>query len=258
MTPLPREFLKGPFAHRGLHGAGRVENSRAAVQAAVAAGLGVEIDVQLSADGEAMVFHDATLDRLTVEHGPISGRSSSDLGRIALRGGGGTIPTLREILSLVAGRAPLLVEIKDQGGALSQAGVGPLEARAAALLDAYEGPVAAMSFNPSSVAFLRDAAPKLPRGLVACAPEGYADQGAAPEHAERLAALVAFEAVEAAFLSYDADALPSARVAGLRAAGATALCWTIRSEASARRVRDHVDAITFEGFSPPPRAPKGC
>lgn len=120
-APLPPRFTDRPFAHRGLHDAraGRIENSRAAVAAAVEAGFGIEIDVQGSADGEAMVFHDDTLDRLTAMRGPVRGRSAAELRAIALSDGGGSIPTLSEILDIVAGRAPLLVEIKDQGGSLS-------------------------------------------------------------------------------------------------------------------------------------------
>lgn len=260
MSALPAGFLRAPFAHRGLHDArlGRVENSRAAVEAAARAGYAVEIDVQLSADGEAMVFHDATLDRLTEATGALRARPSAELAAIALRGGGGeTIPTLGEILRLLDGRTPLVVEVKDQGGALDARGVGPLERRVAALLAEYPGPVAAMSFNPASVAALRDAAPGLARGLVAGAPQTFAMDGAAASRCAGLAALEGFEAVGACFLSYEARALPDPRVAALRAGGAGALCWTIRSDAAARAVAAHVDAITFEGFLPSASAPRG-
>ena len=129
--PLPAAFLERPIAHRALHGPGRPENSRAAIRAAVAAGYGIEIDVQPSADGVAMVFHDADLDRLTGTAGPIRGRTAADLARLPLHGGDEGIPTLAEVLALVAGRVPLLVEIKDQDGALGP-GVGALEAATAA------------------------------------------------------------------------------------------------------------------------------
>ncbi|MGF1659734.1 MAG: glycerophosphodiester phosphodiesterase family protein [Rubrimonas sp.] len=251
---LPPGFLRAPFAHRGLHdrAAGRVENSRAAADAAARAGYAVEIDVQLSSDGEAMVFHDATLERLTGAAGPLRARSAAELSRLPLRDGAETIPTLAEILAVLDGRTPLVVEVKDQGGALDGRGVGPLEARVAALLAAYPGPVAVMSFNPASVAALRDAAPALARGLVAGAPEVFAEDGAASERCEALAALEDFAAVGACFVSYDARALPQPRVAALRAAGAGVLSWTIRTPAQAAQVAPHVDAITFEGFLPAP------
>jgi glycerophosphoryl diester phosphodiesterase len=246
--PLPPGFLDRPIAHRGLHdrAAGCMENSPAAFAAAVAAGYGIECDVQLSADGEAMVFHDATLDRLTGERGPVRACTAADLGRLALTGSTDTIPTLGALLAQVGGRVPLVVEIKDQGGTLDEAGVGPLEARVAAVLAGYTGPVAVMSFNPASVAAMARLAPALPRGLVAGG-----DYGATP--ADRLVALRAMTAAEgtgSAFVSVHHRELPSARSAALRAAGLAVLCWTIRSAADAQTVAPHADAITFEGFAP--------
>jgi glycerophosphoryl diester phosphodiesterase len=250
--PPPAALLGAPVAHRGLHDARRgvVENSRAAVRAAVAAGYGVEIDVQLSADGEAMVFHDEALDRLTDETGALGARPAAALGRVALRGGDGeTIPTLGEILALVGGRGALLVEVKDQGGALDATGVGPLETRVAALLGGYAGPVAVMSFNPASVAALARLAPGVARGLVANAAAEYEAAGLTEARRAALAALSGFDAAGASFVSYDWRALPTPETARLRAAGAPVLCWTIRSAADEARARAHADNVTFEGYA---------
>ncbi|MFN3613630.1 MAG: glycerophosphodiester phosphodiesterase family protein, partial [Rubrimonas sp.] len=198
---LPAVFTGPAIAHRGLHdrAAGRIENSRAAVRAAVEAGYGVEIDVQLSADGEAMVFHDDALDRLTARSGPLKALTAAELGRIALTGSAETIPTLAEILAVTSGRAALLIEIKDQGGRMDATGVGPLEARVAALLGDYAGPVAVMSFNPASVAAMRDAAPSVPRGLTACAAAGYDEQQLGTERLQALAEMRDYETVGACF-----------------------------------------------------------
>ena len=146
---LPAAFLAVPIAHRGLHdrAAGVVENSRAAFAAAIAAGYGIEMDIQRSADGEAVVFHDDEMPRLTGLPGLVHDYTVAQLSATPLLDGGETVPTLAEVLALVAGRAPLLIEIKDQDGALGP-GVGPLEARVAELLGGYAGPVALMSFNP--------------------------------------------------------------------------------------------------------------
>jgi len=250
---LPGAFLATPIAHRGLHdrAEGRIENSRAAIAAAVAAGYGVEIDVQLSADGEAMVFHDATLDRLTAESGPLRARSAAALRRIALTGGKGeTIPTLEEILALVDARAALLVEVKDQSGVLSPDGVGPLESRVAALLGAHRGAVAAMSFNPHAMIAMKRLAPAVPRGLVACAADGYDEKGLSDAARAALAALEHMDAAGACFASYDHRALPTPQTARLRADGIAVLCWTIRTQADAQAVAPHADNITFEGFRP--------
>ncbi len=246
-------FLGPSLAHRGLHdrAAGRVENSRAAILAAIEAGYGVELDIQLSADGEAMVFHDATLDRLTGENGPLTARTAAELGRIALTGGGETIPTLAEILALVAGRAALLVEIKDQGGALSPLGVGPLERRAAALLADYAGPVAVMSFNPHSMIEMARLAPALPRGLTACAAETYDEAHLSGPERAALAAMTLYDAAGACFCSYDHHALPTPQTQSLRARGHAVLCWTLRDAGAETTARRHADNVTFENYLSP-------
>lgn len=249
-VPLPGAFLRAPVAHRALHdrAAGRPENSPAAFRAAIAAGYGIECDVQPSADGVPMVFHDYDLKRLTGVAGRIRGLSAAELKATRLLGTGDGIPTLAEMLALVAGRVPLLIEIKDQDGAMGP-GVGPLEQAVAAALAGYAGPVALMSFNPHSVAALAEAAPAIPRGLTTSA---YAPGDwplLTPAVRDRLRDIPDYEAVGASFVSHEAADLCRPRVADLRARGATVLCWTIRSpeaEAEARRVAANV---TFEGYA---------
>ena len=163
--PMP-DFTLLPIAHRGLHDreAGVIENSLSAIRAAAVAGYALEVDVQLSADGEAMVFHDFDLDRLTAETGPVVARGATALGSIRLSGGrGDRIPTLAQALKALAGRSPIVVEIKRQPAP------GPLEAAVAAALDAYDGPAAVMSFDPMSMLWFRRNAPHIRRGLVSCA-----------------------------------------------------------------------------------------
>lgn len=253
MTRLSPAFTACSIAHRGLHGAGRPENGLAAVRAAAAGGYGVEIDVQLSADGEAMVFHDAALDRMTDETGPLSQRDAAALGRIALRGGDGeTIPTLAQVMAAAAG-APLLVEIKDRGGALHETGVGPLEARASALARDYGGPVALMSFNPYSAAALRAADPTAAVGLVAAPAELLLRHGVEAGRAEACASLATWDAAAFDFISYYWKGLTDPRVAALRASGAPLLCWTTRSLEEHECALAHADAATFEGYAPPKR-----
>jgi glycerophosphoryl diester phosphodiesterase len=249
-VPLPGAFLMQPLAHRVLHdrAAGRPENSRAAVRAAVAAGYGIEIDVQLSADGQAMVFHDEDLDRLTAESGPVKARTASELGRIRLRDAEDGIPTLPEVLALIAGRVPLLVEIKDQTLTLSETD-GRLEAATAAALHRYAGPVAVMSFNPQAVACLAGIAPQLPRGLTTSAydPEDWSPLPDAT--CTRLRAIPDYDRTGASFLSHEAADLARPRVAELKAQGAAILCWTIRSPAAEHQARQVAHNITFEGYA---------
>ena len=251
-VPLPDAFLGAPFAHRALHdrAAGRPENSRAAVRAAIAAGYGIEIDIQPSADGVPMVFHDYDLRRLTGESGRIRGRTAQDLQAIPLLGGDEGIPTLADILTIVAGRVPLLVEIKDQDGAMGEA-VGHLELAVARALQPYQGPVALMSFNPNAVVALATYAPHLPRGLTTSAyrPEDWPLLPAPVR--DRLREIPDMDRTGASFISHEAADLSRVRVAELKAQGHAVLCWTIRSpqaEAEARKVADNV---TFEGYAPP-------
>ena len=245
---LPQGFLTTPIAHRALHGAVGPENSRAAIRAAIERGYGIEIDLQMSVDGAAMVFHDYALDRLTDATGPVAVQTADQLAQIPLKGGAEGIPTLPEVLDLVAGRVPLLIEIKDQDGGMGPEG-GPLEVATAHALQGYDGPVAVMSFNPHSMVRMAELAPHLPRGLVTSAfdPERWPLSEA---RCAELRAIPDYDAVGAVFISHEAGDLDRPRVAELQAAGAHVLCWTITSpeaEAEARKVAQNV---TFEGYLP--------
>ena len=249
-VPLPEAFLRLPIAHRALHdrAAGRIENSPSAVAAAVQAGYGIEIDLQLSADDIAMVFHDEDLDRLTTEAGPVSARTSSQLQHIRLKGSTDKIPTLDQVLNLVGGRVPLLIEIKDQSVVMGQTD-GRLEEATAAALQSYLGPVALMSFNPASVAHMARLAPHLPRGITTSA---YVVNDWAPVPAatcDHLRNVPDFDATGSSFISHEAADLPRARVAELKARGAAILCWTIRTPEAEELARRVADNITFEGYA---------
>lgn len=246
---LSPDFLRLPLAHRGLHSPGVPENSMAAFRAAIAAGYGIECDIQAARDGTPVVFHDDDLPRLTGATGLVRDLSPEALARLRLLGSEQGIPSLADVLALVAGRVPLLVEIKDQS-LHSGPGVGALEARVAGLLSQYAGPVAVMSFNPYSVAAVHRAAPDLAVGLTTCGydPEEW-DMLDAPTRA-RLAAIADFDRVGAGFVSHDHADFDNPALARLQARGVPVLTWTIRSpaeEAAARRIADN---ITFEGYRP--------
>jgi len=248
---LPRAFLDLPLAHRGLHdrAGGVIENSAGAVRAAVEAGYGIEIDIQLASDGAAMVFHDDTLERLTGESGPIRGWPSRDLVNVTLTGSGEGIPTLPDVLDLVAGQVPLLIELKDQSGGTGDA-PDELERSVARALDGYGGPVAVMSFNSVMVANLAKRAPLVPRGLTTEAFHEGDFPSTGIDNLARLRDVSAFGATGSCFISHDHRDLSSPRVAELKAQNVPILCWTVRSpeeETQARRVADN---ITFEGYRP--------
>ena len=246
---LHADFLARPIAHRALHdrAAGRPENSRAAVRAATAGNYGIEIDLQLSADGQAMVFHDDALKRLTGEEGLVRDRTAAELGRIGLLGGDEGIPTFAEILDLVSGKVPLLVEIKDQDGALGP-DVGTLEHAAASVAAGYAGPLAFMSFNPHSMIALGRIAPEWTRGLTTC-DFAAADWPTVPEATRtHLARIADLDAAGATFNSHQARDLDSPAVAAVRERGLPVLCWTIRSAEAEKEARRLADNVTFEGY----------
>lgn len=249
-VPLPRPFLTIPIAHRGFHDrdAGRPENSRAAIRAAVEAGYGIECDIQPSSDGVPMVFHDYDLRRLTGVPGRIRGRSAAELRQLPLLGAEDGIPTLADILQIVAGQVPVLIEIKDQDGAMGP-DIGPLEQAIAAVLESYKGAVAVMSFNPHSVAAMAEAAPATPRGLTTSSfiAEDWPLLPAAVRN--RLRDIPDYEAVGASFISHEAGDLDRPHVAELKARGAAVLTWTIRSPEAERAARKVAQNVTFEGYA---------
>ena len=236
-----------PIAHRGLHdrAAGRIENTLPAAEAAVARNFAIECDLQLTSDGVPVVFHDDRLDRLTEETGPVGARSHAELRTIRLRDTDAGIPTLEELLDVVDGRVPLVIELKSGWN-----GDRRLEQAVAPIVTAYAGPAAMMSFDPASMAAIRRLAPSLPRGLVADATRG--------EHWQRLSAPARFAqrhllgAVTAwpHFVSYGIADLPANAPLMARHLGLPLICWTVRTPAERDKARAWTDQITFEGFDP--------
>ncbi|MBV8685682.1 MAG: glycerophosphodiester phosphodiesterase [Alphaproteobacteria bacterium] len=222
-----------PFAHRGLHGRDAPENGLAAFAAAVARGDGIELDVRASRDGEAIVFHDERLDRLTAECGTVGERDAAALKRIALRGGG-TIPTLADALHGIGGRAGLLIEVKAPGRRVAW-----LCAAVAAALEGYAGPVGVMSFNPEVGRWFAARRPSLLRGLVVA--EG-GRNGLRGRVERRLSLLRA----RADFLACDVRDLPSAFASGARSQGLAVYTWTVRTAADRARAEAHADQIIYE------------
>jgi len=226
---LPVAFMGRPIAHRGLwRTGGPPENSLAAFEAACAKGYGIELDVRLSADGEAMVFHDDVLDRLTASAGLVEEQTADELCALRLLGSNQAIPTLEEALVLIGGRAPVLVELKTPPGQ-----EGLLERQVADLLAAYEGPAAVLSFNADALAWLAAHAPSIARGLNVSTVEdiGWAERAAAD------------------FISVQLDIADQLGVQMWRRMG-EALAWTCRSPADLARALPMVENVMFEGFDP--------
>jgi glycerophosphoryl diester phosphodiesterase len=245
-----RDWLTAcPIAHRGLHDAasGTIENTPSAFRAAIDAGYGIECDLQISADGEAMVYHDDALGRLTDGAGRLDAMTAAALRRIAFKSTADRMLTLGELCDLVAGRATLLIELKGRF-----AGDTRLAARTAEVLAGCGGPVAAMSFDPGLMAALRSLAPKLAIGLVAMR----RDAGA-PSTAKMSALRYARQALAARleFLAYRVQDLTTAPpLIARNLLRWPVLTWTVRTNADRARAARYADQIIFEGFRPEPPA----
>ncbi len=232
-----------PIAHRGLHdaAAGVIENTPSAFAAAMSGNYGIECDLQLAADGEAMVFHDHLLDRLTEASGPLRARTAPELRDIGFKATTDRMQTLRELCEQVGGRVALVLELKSRND-----GDTRLAERVSAILQDYAGPVAAMSFDPCLVQALRVHAPGLPRGLVAERIPGDALKGAS-----RMAYARAAIASRPHFLAWSVQDLPMAVPLGGRfLLGLPLLTWTVRTEAERKRARRYANQMIFEGFRP--------
>jgi glycerophosphoryl diester phosphodiesterase len=247
----PSWLVAKPIAHRGLHdkAAGIIENTLSAAEAATVFGFPIELDVQLTGDGEAVVFHDFELGRLTGEQGLVVERRLADLTEIDIAGSTGSdkIPSLKQFLDRVAGRVPLVVEIKSKfNGDLT------LTKRTCEILADYQGPFVIKSFDPDIVAALRTLAPNVTRGIIA--ELRYAsknDSFMSPELKHRLANLLHFNESQPQFISWHVKDLPSAAPFLCRALGnLPVMTWTVRNPEDRARAEKHADQMVFEGFIP--------
>jgi glycerophosphoryl diester phosphodiesterase len=238
-----------PIAHRGLYDArhGLIENTAGAVRAAIAGGYGIEVDVQISADGEAMVHHDDVLGRLTEGEGRLDHFTAAELKRVPFRDSSEHMLTLAELCELVGGRVTMLIELKSRFD-----GDHRLAARVADILSGYNGPAAPMSFDPNQLAFLRHNAPRLVRGIVAAKyrPHPYWDLMPAWMRYGMGYLITAFPA-RAQFVAYAVADLPAlAPFLARRAFCLPLLTWAVRSEAERRTAARYADQMIFEGFRP--------
>lgn len=232
----PEWLTRWEYAHRGLHGPGVPENSLAAAEGAIAAGMGIECDIQMSRDNVPLVFHDWELERLTKERGKVAARPADELCRIALAETGQTIWQLTDLLGLVAGRVPILVEIKAQPHlSLAEACIA-----IAKVLADYNGPFAVMSFDLRMGEWFAKHAPDTVRGLVVTdtLDHGYQSAWRRPYALERAAP---------DFLASDVRDIPNALTSLWREAGRPLLTWTVRSPETRERGLAHADALIAEG-----------
>lgn len=237
-----------PVAHRGLHDAanGVIENTASAFAAAIAGNYAIECDLRVSADGEAMVYHDAALGRVASGSGSLAEMKAADLQRMPFRQTGDRMLTLGELCDLVAGHVTLLLEMKSSFDRDRR-----LAMRVAEVLQKYAGPVAAMSFDPNQVTALRELAPGLPRGIVAERWYTHDDwHGLSAGERRVLGNLLHFFDTRPHFIAYSVRDLPAtAPLLARYVFGLPLLAWTVRDESERRRAR-WANQMIFEGFRP--------
>ena len=236
-----------PIAHRGLHNEpiGHVENCESSFEAAIAHGFSIECDIQLTADGQAVVFHDDEVDRVLAGTGKVKQFTVRELKAMVFKQGKDRVQTLAELLEQVAGRATLVIEIKslwDVDFTLAD--------RAVEVLSSYGGPYALMSFDPDLIARIAATAPNTVRGITA---DRVIDSYYNSLPAAKRIAMQTFSHLPKTrphFVSFDFSQLPFQPITKFREAGHPIITWTIRSEEDATTARRWCDQITFENFVP--------
>jgi glycerophosphoryl diester phosphodiesterase len=238
-----------PIAHRGLHdaSAGVIENTAAAFSAAMAAGYGIETDLQVSADGEAMVHHDDALGRLTDGKALLADLTAAQIRKVRFKASSAHVLTLGELCDLVAGRVTLLLELKSH-----LEGNARLAERTVAVLASYGGPVAVMSFDPDLIAAVRHAAPDLRRGIVSERDYSHPEWDKLSAARKRdMAWLLHAPHSRPQFIAYSVNDLPAAAPLLARTIfGLPLLTWTVRTENNRRVATRWADQIIFEGWRP--------
>ncbi len=237
----PRWLWERPIAHRGLHDDDRPENSLAAFEAAALAGDPIELDVHLSADGEVVVFHDQDLERMTGRPGTVAQTPMQTLRSLRLGDSEQTIPSLDDVLDHIAGRVPLLVELKPP------AVVGPLERAVCAVLERHGGEHAVQSFDPYSMLWMRRHAPGIPRGLLSA---DMLEEDLPLHQGAGLRNLALAPRIRPDFVAYELWSLPYWAPSAWRRMGGLLLAWTVRDEGGLRRAREVADNVIFEYVRP--------
>jgi len=238
-----------PIAHRGLHDASRgiIQNTESSVRAAIKAGYGIEVDIQPAKGGAPVVFHDRRLHLLTEVKGSAQEYSPCELKGFPMRGTSDRIMELGELLEVVGGRVPLLLEIKSDWRPKSK-----FETAVAHSIQDYKGPLGFMSYDPVCVAAIGQKVPAIPRGLVAGSLRGRRSVPI-PGFLKRwmLRNLLSSVIARPDFIAYSIDALPkTAPILANRLFGLPLFTWTVRTEAQKTKAEKWADAMIFEGLEP--------
>ena len=236
--PLNEHFIQRKIAHRGLHSETVSENSLQSFRLAVEGGFAIEIDVHLLTDGELAVVHDSNLQRVTGQDVVVETLASADLKKYPLLLNGEKIPTLKETLALIDGKAPLLIELKFNDGFDKR----QADALLAHLRDyPYKDMVALQSFHPAAVKYLKKKTTEYSVGFLSSF-----DLPRGKFVTYLLKSLSLFNNMQADFISYDIHYLPNKYVAKKRKKGYQLLTWTINSQEKLQKATSLADNVIFE------------
>lgn len=237
------KYKKVKFAHRGLHGEGRAENSMSAFRAAIDAGFGIELDIRLSKDGELVVYHDDGLDRVVGREGLVRDFTADELAQMKLSGTEDTIPRFSDVLALVDGKVPLLVEIKEDAGDRT------VSDAAALALAQYNGDYIVESFNPLSLGNIKKKLPAATRGILSH--NYYAYEQYRKPLFFLLGALLFNRVCSPSFVAYDHHHARSVSLRAAREMGAVTFAWTVRSAEEEKLAYENgFDSVIFENYIP--------
>ncbi|MEL6530445.1 MAG: glycerophosphodiester phosphodiesterase family protein [Pseudomonadota bacterium] len=233
---VPDWLTNHTFAHRGHHSFGVPENSMAAMEAAIASGFGIECDIQMSRDSVPMVFHDWDLDRLTSARGRVADKRAAELCELSLGETDQRIWSLSDLLQLVDGRVPILIEVKS----MPHFGIQEACAAIAKIIGAYFGPLAVMSFDPRMGEWFAKHAPQYTRGLVCTdtLDHGFKSLWRQPHALER---------AKPDFLACDIRDLPNTFCELWRKNDQPLLTWTVRTPELRKKALSITDAQIAEG-----------
>ena len=233
------------YAHRGLHDETKAENSMSAFAAAKAHGFGIELDVRLSKDGELVVFHDNNLTRVVGREGKVIDFTAEELSKMSLCGTADGVPTLREVLDLIDGAVPLLIEIKMQG---DETGIAE---KFLEVIEGYKGDFIVESFHPFALRIVKKARPDILRGILSM--EYMKEERYKGKLLFRLSQNLCLNfLMRPDFVAYDKNGYGVKNVRLIRRRfGTPLIAWTIKSEEEERAAISHgFDTVIFEGYIP--------
>ena len=230
-----------PIAHRGLHNAKNPENTLQAFEDACKKGYIIELDVHSLADDTIVVYHDHNLLRLCNQNVEIESLTHEQLSNLTILDTDHTIPTLQEVLDLVNGRVPIIIELK------SNKLKDNLPEKVYNITKNYSGPYAVKSFNHVIMSWFAKNAPEVPRGMLGSSLKG---ENKPWIYKYIIKNLSLAPMVKPNFISYDHHELSNRALYKFRKKNLPILAWTIRSEQEAKNVQGLADNIIFEDYIP--------